>query len=134
MPFKSKAQERYFRHLLSKGEISKKTFEEWLSKSPKRLPEKKAALSAAGPNVPLIPKISLEELARSMYYNQLIRALYSPGLDENRKQDIIGALRDRATYGVRNPHVGIPPKTFLNKLRMKLFGGMGIEPELKGES
>ena len=152
MPFKSKSQVRAFGHLVSKGEISKKKFREWLDETGdvKKLPEKKkrvkkafsplldyfekaSTLTATGPSAPLVPKVSLEDIARSTYYHRLVRALNDPSIDENRRRDIVGALRDRATYGVHNPHVGIPPLTLLNKIRLALFGGMTIEPELRGE-
>ena len=42
MPFKSKAQQRKFGARLSRGEISKKKFDEWAhaTKNIKKLPEK----------------------------------------------------------------------------------------------
>ena len=42
MPFKSEAQRRKFREMLAKDEISLKTYMEWESKSPTKLPERVA--------------------------------------------------------------------------------------------
>ena len=40
MPFKSKAQRRKFGAMLARGEISEATFNEWMSETPKKIPER----------------------------------------------------------------------------------------------
>jgi len=40
MPFKSKSQRRLFYAKMNKGEIDKKTVEEWEKETPKNIPEK----------------------------------------------------------------------------------------------
>jgi hypothetical protein len=40
MPFKSEAQRRKFGSMVKKGEITKKTFEEWNAETPKNIPER----------------------------------------------------------------------------------------------
>lgn len=42
MPFKSEAQRRKFGAMVKKGEISKKTFDEWNAETPKNIPERKS--------------------------------------------------------------------------------------------
>jgi hypothetical protein len=42
MPFKSEAQRRKFGSMVKKGEISRKTFDEWNSETPKSIPERKS--------------------------------------------------------------------------------------------
>jgi len=37
MPFKSERQHRYFRYLLSKGKIAKKTFNKWMRETKKKM-------------------------------------------------------------------------------------------------
>ena len=41
MPFKSEAQRRKFGAMVKKGEITKKTFDEWNAETPKNIPERK---------------------------------------------------------------------------------------------
>jgi len=43
MPFKSKAQMRYFGHLVDTGQMTKEEFEKWMRHTPniKRLPKRK---------------------------------------------------------------------------------------------
>jgi hypothetical protein len=41
MPFKSEAQRRKFASMVKSGEISQKTFDEWNSETPKKIPARK---------------------------------------------------------------------------------------------
>ena len=41
-PFRSEAQRRKFGAMVKKGEISKKTFEEWNAGTPENIPERKS--------------------------------------------------------------------------------------------
>jgi hypothetical protein len=45
MPFKSKAQRRLFYAKMNRGEISKKTIDEWEKDTPKNIPERKKEAS-----------------------------------------------------------------------------------------
>ena len=40
MPFRSERQHRYFRYMLSKGKIAKKTFDKWMRETKKKFGKK----------------------------------------------------------------------------------------------
>ena len=94
------------------------------------LGEEQGTPSAFGPNIPLFPRFTNEQIAQTTYFNRMMRLLHSPNLSEADRRRVRGAMKDRLSYGVNNnPHIGIPPKSLLTAI----FGGLSIPSELRGE-